>query len=143
MKTLPSPSTHFFFHKVFLDKTFDSHTRRPYRRPVLALTARDIGAAKSSTDEKGSLPDAANHTAHELNHGGAAQQLTDKFDSLSATPPRPGEPSQGKELSQDDDMKYGGDSDGQNVSPNTRHHHHRHRLHTFKVTKHNCLYGEN
>lgn len=111
---------------------------------MLALTAREISAAKSSADEKNSIPDAANHTAHQLDHGSAAEELTDKFDSLSATPKHPGESSQDKELSQDNDKEYDGDSDVQNVLPNTHHHHHhhRHRLHTFKVSRDICLYGK-
>ncbi|MPC40056.1 hypothetical protein E2C01_033610 [Portunus trituberculatus] len=107
VKSVPPPSTHFFFHRVFLDKSFDNRTRQPYHRPVLALTARDIGAAKSSVDKKGNTSDAANHTAHESNHGSATKEFTDKFDSLPATPKHSDESSQGKEVTQDEDERHG------------------------------------
>ncbi|KAK8398145.1 hypothetical protein O3P69_003818 [Scylla paramamosain] len=136
VKSVPPPSTHFFFHRVFLDKSFDNRTRQPYHRPVLALTARDIGAAKSSIGEKGNTSDAANHTAHELDHGSAAKEFTDKFDSLPAAPKHSDASSQGKEVSQDGGERHGGDSDSENVildkHHHHHHHHHRHKLHTFK-----------
>ncbi|XP_045131710.1 uncharacterized protein LOC123516463 [Portunus trituberculatus] len=136
VKSVPPPSTHFFFHRVFLDKSFDNRTRQPYHRPVLALTARDIGAAKSSVDQKGNTSDAANHTAHESNHGSATKEFTDKFDSLPAAPKHSDESSQGKEVTQDEDERHGGDDNSENVILEKHyqhhHHHHRHKLHTFK-----------
>lgn len=142
VKSLPSPSPHFLFHRVFIDKTFDSHTRQPYRRPVLALTERETYIATSSTDENRSSLDAANRTAYQSSHGDAAKELTDKLDSISAAPKSSGELSQGKELSQDGDDEHGGNGDLHNVSGSTHHHHHHHytqRLQTFKVSIDSCF----
>ncbi|XP_071532680.1 uncharacterized protein [Panulirus ornatus] len=50
-----SPSTrlpHFLFHKVYIDTTYDSHTRQPYHRPVLAVTAVTNGKGKAADDTK-------------------------------------------------------------------------------------------
>ncbi|XP_069938196.1 uncharacterized protein [Cherax quadricarinatus] len=78
---------HFIFHKVYVDTTYNQHSRQPYHRPVLAVMAvsNERNPATAVTQDKGNeLQDAMDIITYHVTSDGM-KELPDKSSKFTVT----------------------------------------------------------
>lgn len=131
--TTTTQAPHFLFHRVIVDTGYDSHTRQPYRRPVLALTAVDIEKAKASGTQ--------NATSYRMQGSNDGRESQYEYDAVTVSQqvssiPRNDKLESLKNTQGGESVEY--DEENESRSRLKKHHGHRsshnvHRLYTFEV----------
>ncbi|KAK4321414.1 hypothetical protein Pmani_007769 [Petrolisthes manimaculis] len=137
--TTTTQAPHFLFHRVIVDTGYDSHTRQPYRRPVLALTAVDIEKAKASGIQNVPMNN-QNATSYSVQGSSSGRESQYEYDAVMMSQQVSSLPNNNKleavhNKQEGESIEY--DEENELRSKLKKHHSHRsshkvHRLYTFE-----------